>query len=108
MDQNSAVIDEKKKQVINKITGILIDEMSKKNVNQELGQEIATYILNQSKNIKDDKSLNDFLKQLSEKYSIFKLYHVNRSLENQIKVTDEEKITNIKEQLSRLANFKTS
>jgi len=81
--------------------------MSKKNVNQELGQEIAAYILNQSKNIKDDKSLNDFLKQLAEKYSIFKLYFVNSSLENQIKKTDEEKITNIKEQLSKLANFKS-
>lgn len=107
MDQNLTP-EEKKKDLINKITGILIDEMSKKNVNQDLGQEIATYILNQSKNIKDDKTLNDFLQQLSEKYSIFKLYHVNRSLENQIKVTDEEKITNIKEQLSKLANFKTS
>lgn len=107
MDKNSPVIDEKKKNLINKITGILIDEMSQKKVDQELGQEIATYILNQGKNIKDDKSLNDFLKQLSEKYSIFKLYYVNRSLENQIKVTDEEKMTSIKEQLSRLANFKS-
>jgi len=108
MDQNSAVIDEKKKNLINKVTGILIDEMSKKNVNQDLGQEIATYVLNQSKNIKDDKSLNDFLKQLAEKYSIFKLHYVNSSLENQIKATDEEKITNIKEQLSKLANFQAS
>jgi len=107
MNQNSAVVDEKKKNLINKITGILIDEMSKKNVNQELGQEIATYILNQSKNIKDDKSLNDFLKQLAEKYSIFKLYHVNTSLENQIKITDEEKMISIKQQLSKLANFKS-
>jgi len=64
-------MDDKKKQVISKITGILIDEMLKKNVNQELGQEIATYILYESKNIKDDKSLNDFIKQLAEKYSIF-------------------------------------
>jgi len=106
MDQN-LTLEEKKKNLTNKITGILIDEMSKKNVNQESGQEIAAYILDQSKNIKDDKSLDDFLKQLSEKYSIFKLYHVNRSLENQIKETDEEKITGIKEQLSKLANFKS-
>ncbi len=106
MDKNLTV-EEKKKNLMNKITGILIDEMSQKKVNQELGQEIATYILNQSKNIKDDKTLNDFLKQLSEKYSIFKLYFVNASLENQIKKTDEEKITSIKEQLSKLANFKS-
>lgn len=106
MDQNSTP-EEKKKDLINKITGILIDEMYQKKVNHELGQEIAAYILNQSKNIKDDKTLSDFLQQLSEKYSIFKLYYVNRSLENQIKVTDEEKITNIKEQLSKLANFKS-
>lgn len=106
MDRNIS-LEEKKKEIINKITGILIDEMSKKNVNQELGQEIAAYILDQSKNIKDDRSLDGFLKQLSEKYSIFKLYHVNRSLENQIKVTDEEKITDIKDQLSKLANFKS-
>jgi len=107
MDQNSAVIDEKKKNLINKITGILIDEMSQKKVNQELGQEIASYILAQSKNIKDDESLNNFLKQLAEKYSIFKLYFVNQSLENQIKKTDEEKISSIKDQLSKLANFKS-
>ncbi len=107
MDNNSPAIDDKKKNLINKITGILIDEMSQKKVSQELGQEIATYILNQSKNIRDDKSLNNFLKQLSEKYSIFKLYYVNRSLENQIKKTDEEKISSIKEQLSKLANFKS-
>lgn len=107
MDQNSSVIDEKKKQLINKITGILIDEMSKKNVSQELGQEIATYILDKSKNIKDDITLNDFLKQLAQKYFIFKLYSINRSLENQIKATDEEKISDIKEQLSKLANFKS-
>ena len=100
-------MDDKKKQVISKITGILIDEMLKKNVNQELGQEIATYILYESKNIKDDKSLNDFIKQLAEKYSIFKLYSVNISLENQIKITDEEKMASIKEQLSKLANFKS-
>ncbi|EKE15002.1 MAG: hypothetical protein ACD_12C00206G0016 [uncultured bacterium] len=106
MDQNSAVIDEKKKNLINKITGILLDEMLKKNVNQELGQEIATYILNQSKNINDDQTLEFFLKQLAEKYSIFKLYYVNRSLKNQIKKTDEEKISSIKDQLSKLANFK--
>jgi len=106
MDQNLTP-EEKKKNSINKITEILIDEMSKKNVNQELGQEMATYILNQSKKIKDDKTLNDFLKQLAEKYSIFKLYHVNMTLENQIKKTDEEKITDIKEQLSKLANFKS-
>lgn len=105
MDQNSTS-EEKKKNLISKITGILLDEMSQKKVNQELGQEIATYILSQSKNIKDDKTLNDFLKQLAEKYYIFKLYHVNMSLESQIKKTDEEKITNIKEQLSKLANFK--
>lgn len=108
MDNNSPAIDDKKKNLINKITGILLDGMSKKNVNQELGQEIATYILSQSKNIKDDKTLDDFLKQLAEKYSIFKLYHVNKSLENQIKVSDEEKISSIKDQLSKLANFKTS
>ncbi len=107
MDQNSALIDEKKKNLINKITGILIDEMARKNIKQELSQEIASYILLQSKLIKDDKSLNDFLKQLADKYSIFKLCFVNTSLENQIKKTDEEKISSIKEQLSKLANFKS-
>ncbi|PIP63297.1 hypothetical protein CO165_03770 [Candidatus Roizmanbacteria bacterium CG_4_9_14_3_um_filter_33_18] len=106
MDQNLSA-EEKKKNLINKITGILLDEMLKKKVDQELGQEIATYILNQSKNVKDDKSLDDFLRQLAEKYSIFKLYFVNSSLENQIKKTDEEKISSIKDQLSKLANFKS-
>lgn len=107
MDQNSGVIDEKKKNLINKITGILLDEMTKKNIKQELSQEIASHILIQSKNIKDEISLNDFLKKLAEKYSIFKLYFVNSSLEKQIKKTDAEKINSIKDQLSRLANFKT-
>ncbi len=98
-------MDEKKKQMINKVTGILIDEMTQKKVDQILGQEIATYILNESKKIKDESSLNIFLKQLSEKYSIFKLFYINKSLENKIKQTDEEKMSTIKDQLSRLANF---
>jgi len=100
-------MDDKKKQIINKITGVLLDEMSKKNVTQDLSEEIAAYILDQSKNIKDDLTLNDFIKLLANKYSIFKLFYVNRSLENKIKISDEEKITNIKDQLSKLANFKS-
>ncbi len=106
MDQN-LTLEEKKKDLINKITGILLDEMSKKNVTQDLSEEIAAYILDQSKNIKDDLTLNDFIKLLANKYSIFKLFYVNRSLENKIKISDEEKITNIKDQLSKLANFKS-
>ena len=105
MDKNPEMIDEKKKNLINKITGILIDEMTQKKVNQELGQEIATYILSESNNIVDDNTFNDFVKKLSERYSIFRLYHVNMSLENQMKKTDEEKISDIKEQLSKLASL---
>ena len=108
MDKNSPIIDEKKKDLINKITGILLDEMSRKNIKQELGQEIATYILSQSKVITDEASLNNFLKLLADKYSIFKSTFVNHSLENHMKKTDEEKISGIKEQLSKLINFKSN
>lgn len=100
-------MDEKKKELINKVTGILIDEMTKKTISHEQAQEIATYILNQSKKIKNEKELNDFLKLLADKYSIFKLYYVNKSLEKQIEMTDKEKIDSIKEQLSKLASFNT-
>lgn len=108
MDKNSLVIGEKKKDLINKITGILLDEMSRNNIKEESGQEIASYILSQSKTITDDMSLNNFLKLLAEKYSIFKSTFVNQSLENHMKKTDEEKITGIKEQLSKLINFKSN
>jgi len=100
-------MDEKKKHIINKVTGILLDEMSRKNVSPELGQEIAAYILDQSKNIKEDKDINNFLKSLADKYSIFKPYYVNKTLEKHIEQTDAEKINSIKDQLSELANFKT-
>jgi len=107
MDQNSSQFETKKKTVLNKITGILIDEMTQKKIDQVQGQEIAIYILDQIKNVKDEFSLTAFLKQLSEKYSSFKQYYVNISSENQAKKTDEEKISSIVTQLSELANFKT-
>lgn len=100
-------MDEKKKELINKVTGILIDEMTKKTISHKQAQEIATYILDKSKGIKNENGISDFLKLLAEKYSIFKLYYVNKSLEKQIELTDKEKMDSIKEQLSKLASFKT-
>lgn len=100
-------MDEKKRELINKVTGILIDEMTKKSISHEQAQEIAIYILDKSKKVKNEKELNDFLKSLSEKYSIFKLYYVNKTLEKKIEMTDKEKMDSIKEQLSKLASFNT-
>jgi len=107
MNQNVLQFEEKKKEAIGKITGILIDQMAQKKINQSQSQEIAKHILEQLKKVSNELTLIEFLKQLAEKYPIFNQYYTNISLEDKVKKNDEKKIDLIMTQLSELANFKT-
>lgn len=96
---------ERKKDIVDKITGILIEEMEKETVSEEDGKVIATYILSKKENLTTNEELVEFLQTLSQIWPIFlDLYETESKVVTE-EHNDAEKIDQIKQQLSTLANM---
>lgn len=98
---------ERKKDIVDKITGILIEEMEKETVSEEDGKVIATYILSKKESVTTNEELVEFLQSLSQIWPIFlDLYETESTVVTE-ENNDAEKIDQIKQQLTTLANMST-
>lgn len=104
MDQSFSEFELKKKKIIETITKILLDSLAKEEIDKEKGSEIATYILDNKKNVIDETSLLSFLQKLAEQYPIYKNIANDYQKIVITKNQDDAKIEVIKQQLSKLAN----
>ncbi len=102
MDQNS--FDARKKEVIDKLTGILIEALEKETITREIGQEIATFILDKKNNVIDENSLTSFLNELAQKWDMYKNFSAIQNKTTEIVGQDQKKLEDIKSQLTQLAN----
>jgi len=103
MDQNPQGFDEKKKEIINKLTGLLIDSLIKEETNREDGQTIAGFILEKKDQIKDGNTLADFLNELATKWPIYNNFYDAYKKTEQVSIQDKQKLDLIKNQLDQLS-----
>jgi uncharacterized membrane protein YgaE (UPF0421/DUF939 family) len=96
---------EKKKEVIEKITGTLLDAMEQQLLSEEEGRVVAEYILSKKESFTNQEELIEFLQTLSDIWSIFTPLFDTEQKSTETESTDAKKLDEIKQQLSTLANM---
>lgn len=103
MEENLKGFEEKKKEIINSITGILIESLEKMMISQIEGREIATFILDNKDGLMTDQGITLFLAELANKWSIYKNYIETYNKTEQASYEDKQKLDQIKSQLIQLS-----
>lgn len=102
---NTSFTDDKKKELLMKLTGILLDAREQDLVTEEQTREIAYFILAKKDSITDDITLKLFLDELAIKSVIFKDFAEQKKTAQTAQTQDNQKVQEIQDQLSNLGKF---
>ena len=96
---------EKKKDIIEKITGTLLEAMEQQEISEEEGKVVAQYILSKKESFSNQEELLEFLQTLSDIWPMYKQLYDTEQKSTESETTDTKKLDEIKHQLSTLANM---
>jgi len=96
--------ENKKKETVNKITGLLIEALEKETMTEDEAQPVARFILDEKEKVKDANGLVVFIQTLSSRWPLFKDLSTIETQSVQQGAQDQQKLDLIKDQLSKLAN----
>lgn len=94
-------LQEKINNILEQLTKLLLDNIIADDIDEEEGQEIAKYILEEKRKVVDEVSFNQFLKNVSDQYPIFSSIIDNFQKQNKTSVADQQRLQEIKSQLSK-------
>lgn len=111
MDASPTTLDQLKKEVLEKLTGSLLDNLEQGIFLEEEGAEIARFILSETKKVTTNETLLHFLEDLGKRWLLLKettdgltAMIGTQQMEKKTVVEDQQKIESIKNQLAQLAN----
>ena len=94
-------LEEKIKAILGKLTKLLLDKMIAEDIDEEEGAEIARYILNEKRKVVDEASFKNFLENVAKEYPIFSSVIEEFQKEEKLNDKDQQKLIEIKSQLSK-------
>ncbi len=104
MDENP-LIEKQKKDIIHKITGVLLNAQQNETLSEFDGQKAAAFILDNYKQAQTYEQLLGFLHKLSSQWTVFHECVEMFEKSNVAKSEDEEKMEDIRGKLLTLSQF---